>query len=110
MGSVWFCETYHIAGADVTYGALLMTLAAGLLMVSRFSYYSFKDLDLREKVPFVTLLAAILVFVFLSLKPATILFSFFFLYMMSGPVVSLFRWNRKRMRLAEADESPKQDD
>jgi CDP-diacylglycerol---serine O-phosphatidyltransferase len=101
MGFVWFCEIYHIQGIDVTYGALLMTLCAGLLMVSRFSYYSFKDLDIREKVPFVTLLAAILVFVFLSLRPATVLFSFFFLYMISGPVVSLFRWNRKRMRLAE---------
>jgi len=110
MGFVWFCETYHIAGVDVTYGALLMTLAAGLLMVSRFSYYSFKDLNLREKVPFVTLLAAILAFVFLSLKPATVLFSCFFLYMMSGPVVSLFRWNRKRMRLAESAGNPKQDD
>ena len=86
----------------MTYGALVLTLAAGLLMVSNFSYYSFKDLDLREKVPFVTLLAAVLIFVFLSLRPATVLFSFFFLYMMSGPVVSLFRWNRKRMRLAES--------
>jgi CDP-diacylglycerol--serine O-phosphatidyltransferase len=102
MGAVWFCEIYDIRGEDVTYGALVLTLVAGLLMVSNFSYYSFKDLDLREKVPFVTLLAAVLVFIFLSLRPATVLFSFFFLYMMSGPVVSLFRWNRKRMRLAES--------
>ena len=100
MGFVWFCEIYHIAGEDVTYGALLLTLSAGLLMVSRFPYYSFKDLDIREKVPFVTLLAAILIFIFLSLRPATVLFSFFFLYMMSGPVISLFRWNRKRTRKA----------
>jgi CDP-diacylglycerol--serine O-phosphatidyltransferase len=102
MGSVLFCEIYDIRGTDVTYGALVLTLVAGLLMVSNFSYYSFKDLDLREKVPFVALLAAVLVFVFLSLGPATVLFSFFFLYMMSGPVVSLFRWNRKRVRLAES--------
>jgi CDP-diacylglycerol--serine O-phosphatidyltransferase len=100
MGSVWVCESYGIAGEDVTYAALLMTLAAGLLMVSRFSYYSFKDLDLGKRVPFVVLLAAVLVFVFLTIETATVLFSFFFLYMMSGPIVSLFRWNRKRMRLA----------
>ena len=106
MGSVWVCEIYEIPGEDVTYAALILTLCAGLLMVSRFSYYSFKDLDLREKVPFVTLLAAILIFVFLSLRPATVLFSFFFLYMLSGPVVSLFRWNRKRMRLAETKGDP----
>ena len=102
MGLVWVCEIYDIAGSDVTYLALVVTLVAGLLMVSRFSYYSFKDLDIREKVPFVTLLAFILVFVTLSLRPAVVLFSFFFLYMASGPVVSLFRWNRKRMRMAES--------
>jgi CDP-diacylglycerol--serine O-phosphatidyltransferase len=102
MGAVWFCEIYHIQGSDVTYAALVLTLTAGLLMVSRFSYYSFKDLDIREKVPFVTLLSAILIFIFLSLRPASVLFTFFFLYMLSGPVISLFRWNRKRMRLAES--------
>lgn len=102
MGLVWICEIHHIAGADVTYLALVMTLTAGLLMVSKFSYYSFKDLDIREKVPFVTLLAFILIFVTLSLRPAVVLFSFFFLYMASGPVISLFRWNRKRMRLSES--------
>ena len=107
MGAIWFCEIYDIRGQDVTYGALVLTLAAGLLMVTNFSYYSFKDLDLREKVPFVTLLAAVLIFIFLSLKPATVLFSFFFLYMMSGPVVSLFRWNRKRMRLTESSRGSK---
>ncbi|HKJ53580.1 MAG TPA: phosphatidylcholine/phosphatidylserine synthase [Gammaproteobacteria bacterium] len=101
MGAVWFCESYDIAGEDVTYGALALTIAAGALMVSRFSYYSFKDLDLRERVPFVALLAVVLIFVFLSIETATVLFSCFFLYMLSGPVVSLFRWNRKRTRLSE---------
>ena len=110
MGAVWVSEIYHVRGEDVTYGALILTLCAGLLMVSRFSYYSFKDLDLREKVPFVTLLIAILIFVFLSLRPATVLFSFFFLYMLSGPVVSLFRWNRKRARLADTRHDPESPD
>ena len=104
MGSVWVCESYGIDGADVTYAALVVTLAAGILMVSRFSYYSFKDLDLRERVPFVTMLMVLLVFVFLSIETATVLFSFFFLYMSSGPIVSLFRWNRKRMRQSNPNE------
>jgi len=102
MGAVWVCESYDIIGQDVVYAALVLTIAAGVLMVSRFSYYSFKDFDLRERVPFVSLLAVVLIFVFLSMETATVLFSFFFLYMLSGPIVSLFRWNRKRMRLAES--------
>jgi len=104
MGSVWVCESYGISGEDVTYAALVLTLVAGGLMVSRFSYYSFKDLDLRERVPFVTILLVVVIFVFLSIETSTVLFSFFFLYMSSGPIVSLFRWNRKRMRLADPDD------
>ncbi|MDH3630872.1 MAG: CDP-diacylglycerol--serine O-phosphatidyltransferase [Gammaproteobacteria bacterium] len=102
MGAVWVCESYDIIGEDVVYAALVLTIAAGILMVSKFPYYSFKDFDLRERVPFVSLLAVVLVFVFLSIETATVLFSCFFLYMLSGPIVSLFRWNRKRMRLAES--------
>jgi hypothetical protein len=45
----------------------------------------------------------VVILVFLSIETATVLFSFFFLYMSSGPIVSLFRWNRKRMRLAESN-------
>jgi len=105
MGAVWVCESYDIIGEDVVYAALVLTIVAGLLMVSKFPYYSFKDFDLRERVPFVSLLAVVLIFVFLSMETATVLFSCFFLYMLSGPIVSLFRWNRKRVRLAE----PKQD-
>ncbi len=102
MGAVWVCEEYDIPGVDVTYAALVLTVAAGALMVSKFSYYSFKDLDLRKRVPFVAVLAMVLVLVFLTIHPATVLFCSFFLYMLSGPVVSLFRWNRKRARLADS--------
>jgi CDP-diacylglycerol--serine O-phosphatidyltransferase len=98
MGAVWVCETYGIAGQDVRYPALVLTIISGGLMVSRFSYYSFKDLDLRKKVPFVVVLIIMLIFVFLSIEQATVLFSIFFLYLLSGPIVSLFRWNRNRIR------------
>ena len=100
MGAVWFCETYGILGRDVIYAALGLTLVVGTLMVSKFSYYSFKDLDMRKKVPFFSVLVVMLLFVFLSIEPPTVLFSAAFLYMLSGPVVSLFRWNRNRQRLS----------
>lgn len=103
MGAIWFCESFDIRGQDVPYAALILTVIAGALMVSKFSYYSFKDLDMRKRVPFVTLLAMVLIFVFLSIETATVLFGCFFLYMLSGPVVSLFRWNRKRVRISGVD-------
>jgi hypothetical protein len=52
-----------------------------------------------------------LIFVFLSIEPPTVLFFASFLYMLSGPVVSLFRWNRNRQRLSGSaeDDEPEED-
>lgn len=99
VGLVWACESYDIIGQDIVYFAAFLTAITGGLMVSRFSYYSFKDLDLRKRVPFVAIVAVMLALVFLTIETATVLFSIFFIYAMSGPVISLFRWNRKRLRL-----------
>ena len=107
MGAVWVCETYGISGSEVVYPALALTLVVGMLMVSKFSYYSFKDLDMRKKVPFVSVLVVMLVFVFLSIEPPTVLFSASFLYMLSGPLISIFRWIRKRLRLSGAIDTSK---
>ncbi|MFT4607208.1 MAG: CDP-diacylglycerol--serine O-phosphatidyltransferase [Urechidicola sp.] len=104
MGAVWVGETYGIAGQDVRYPALVLTIITGGLMISRFSYYSFKGLDLRKKVPFVAVLIIMLIFVFLSIEQAAVLFSIFFLYLLSGPIVSLFRWNRDRMQITPNSE------
>lgn len=111
VGLVWTSESYDISGPDLMYFAAFLTAIIGGLMVSRFSYYSFKDLDLRKRVPFVAIIAVMLAFVFLTLETATVLFSLFFVYALSGPVVSLFRWNRKRLRLQQAggDEPPGSD-
>ncbi len=98
MGAIWVCESYDIAGKDIPYAALVLTATAGLLMVSKFSYYSFKDFDMRKRVPFMAVVIMVLILVFLSTDTAVILFSLFSLYMFSGPVVSLFRLKRKRSR------------
>jgi len=99
MGMIWVCENYGIVGTDVIFAALVVIISAGALMVSRFSYYSFKDLDLRKRVPFVSVLIVMLIFVFLSIEPPTVLFLIFFLYMLSGPILALFRWVRKKQRM-----------
>ena len=105
VGAVWVCATYGIDGVDVMIPALFLTVIAGLLMVSRFSYYSFKDLDLKKRVPFFTVLLVLLVFVLVSIETPTVLFSLSFLYMISGPVIALFRSIRKRRKIAQNIES-----
>ena len=62
--------------------AMLMLSAA---MVSSFPYRSFKDLDLKNRVPFMTLLALVLVFVLISFDPPAVLLLLSLGFAISGP-------------------------
>ena len=101
-GFVWVCFDAQISGTDVSYVALLLTVIIGVLMISNFSYYSFKDIDLRHRVPFVALLVIVLVFVFASIDPPKVLFGTFLLYALSGPALGLLRRSRKKNRAPDA--------
>jgi len=96
-GLVWMVESNQIATGIEAFVALLLTLFTGLMMVSNIRFHSFKELNLKDKVPFVTLLLMVLVFVVITLKPAMILFILFLLYAISGPVLTLSLLNKKRL-------------
>ncbi len=73
-GFVW--STYELDTSlwlSVT-GALL-TAVAGLLMVSNLKYPSFKEIDLRGKVPFMVILSVVMGFVVITIDPPRILFA-----------------------------------
>ena len=53
--------------------------------------HSFKDLDRRGRVRLAAILLVVLVFVVIALDPATVLFTGFLIYALSGPVRALFR-------------------
>lgn len=96
-GLVWFATDQEIAGESVRHAAWALTLLAGLLMVSNLRYYSFKGgLDRKERVPFVGVLVAVLVFVLVSIYPSHVLFALFLAYAVSGPVVTLVQLRRRR--------------
>lgn len=95
-GMVWVGNDYGYLGQDWRIPALVLTLASGLLMVSNIRYRSFKDLDLKGKIPFMTMLIVVLVFVFISLDPPQVLFAIFLGYAASGPVVTLITLRRRR--------------
>ncbi|MDT8384748.1 MAG: CDP-diacylglycerol--serine O-phosphatidyltransferase [Gammaproteobacteria bacterium] len=95
-GMVWVGQGYFNEGSRVVYLALVVTVFCGLLMVSNVRYRSFKDLDLKGKVPFVALLVVVLVFVLISLDPPQVLFAGFAVYALSGPVVTLMSLRRRR--------------
>lgn len=95
-GLVWVASSYQVSGESVAYGALLVTVAAGVLMVSNLRYHSFKGLDLKGRIPFVKVLAIVLVFVLISVHPPEVLFGLFLAYAVSGPLLTLAQLRRRR--------------
>lgn len=95
-GFIWICLEYDYDVMPLRFVALLLTITTGLLMVSNFRYYSFKDIDFRGRVPFVVAIAVMLGIAFVMAQPQTMLFLMAFGYMLSGPVVTLVMRRRKR--------------
>jgi CDP-diacylglycerol---serine O-phosphatidyltransferase len=95
-GMVWVGADVGVGGDELMFLALLVTVTAGLLMVSRITYYSFKDVDLKHRVPFVAVLAVVLVFVLISIDPPKVLFTLALVYALSGPALAVLRIYRKR--------------
>ncbi len=106
MGLVWVGHDFNFQGQDLYIAALIITIAAGLLMVSNMRYYSFKDFDPRNKVPFVALLVMVLVFVLISLDPAQVLFYVFLIYAAHGPVLTINGLRHKRNLRSKESEPP----
>lgn len=102
-GMVWVGEVYGLHSPLYSWIATFTAIAMGVLMVSNIRYYSFKSLDLRGKVPFVTLLALVLIFVLISIEPPLILFGVFLIYAVSGPVLTIYLLvQHRRRRQAES--------
>lgn len=97
-GLVWVASDYDYDPTMMVWFAFGLTVAAGLLMVSNLRYHSFKGLDLKGRVPFVAILAVVLVFVLISIDPAWVLFSVFLLYALSGPLLTLAQLRRRRQQ------------
>ena len=96
-GFIW--STYDIEpslGLSVT-GAVLTALA-GFLMVSNFKYPSFKEVDLRGKVPFIVILSIVMGFVVITIDPPRILFAMAVTFGFSAPLI----WVWKRLTTNKA--------
>lgn len=95
---VWVMDDLGVPGRETEFLSVFVTLLTGLLMVSNFAYYSFKEYRASHRVPFFVAMALVLVLVFVSFDPPKVLLIGFFLYALSGPMHAAFRWIRKRNR------------
>jgi len=94
-GMVWVGTQFEIDAARYALVIALIVALSGILMVSNFYYNSFKEIDLKGKVPFVVLLGVVMVLAVISIDPATLLWLIFVVYAFSGPVQSIQRYRKK---------------
>lgn len=88
---VWTCVSHDIHFSGMVVLVMSLTVALALLKVSNIPYRSFKDIDVRNKVPFLAILLVVLVFVLIAFEPPLILFILSLLYVLHGPVIALLK-------------------
>ncbi|MDT8399974.1 MAG: CDP-diacylglycerol--serine O-phosphatidyltransferase [Pseudomonadales bacterium] len=94
---VWTSSFYNLeVNLAVSTLAALVTALTGTLMVLNIRYYSFKDIDFRNRVPFVVILLVIMIFVIVSWNPPVVLFAIAIIYAASGPAMAVYRYRKKR--------------
>lgn len=96
-GMVWSAHDYGLEGKAVMIAALVLTVLVSALMVSKIRYYSFKDFNLKNKVPFLMLVVLVPIIVLISSDPPRVLFAVFLLYGFSGPVLTLLQLRHRRL-------------
>jgi len=67
-------------------------------MVSTVKYYSFKDIELFRRKPFHWLVIAILLIIVVAHEPEFSLFGLCFLYVISGPILTLYLMRRRHLQ------------
>jgi CDP-diacylglycerol--serine O-phosphatidyltransferase len=104
---------YFQCGGEGTFPhpvVLISVFALALLMVSNIKFYSFKDLNMFARKPFMSLVLIVLILVIIVAEPQIMIFTFFAGYCLSGPFWFLYRLTKKTAeRVRESkNSSPKQ--
>ena len=87
-------------------GLLAMTILLAFVMVSTFRYRSFKDLDLKERLPFRYLILGVSLLVVIALWPEVMLFALFLGYATLGAVFGVFRLGKNVRKLKPSVYAP----
>ena len=94
-GFVWVMLDNHFSGQESRWYAVILTVFAGVSMVSNLRFYSFKDFNMRKSVPFIVIILIALFFILIFSDPPSVLFLLFFCYALSGYVLWLLDFRKK---------------
>ena len=93
---IWCAHKYSFGGLNGLILAFVVTGVAGMLMVSRFYYSSFKGVQITGRVRITSVGLIPLTFVVISMEPPVVLLAIFATFALSAPTVWL--WRRLRPR------------
>lgn len=89
-------EDYVLTGKYLAIPIACFTMLIAGLMVSTIRYSSFKSIDFKGKVPFLTVVMAVFIITAVAYEPARTFFVIFLIYIISGPTLTL--WQIRKMR------------
>jgi CDP-diacylglycerol--serine O-phosphatidyltransferase len=88
MGLIWVMDDAGLKSVNkidwLAWTAFAVTLYAGLSMVTNAPFYSFKDVSIKQSVPFIVIVAIALAIAVINIHPPIVLFALFCVYGMSG--------------------------
>ena len=93
---IWVATSHELDGLVALAAGVAITAVTGLLMMSRFAYMSFKDVNPGRRVRFAQLLLIPLVLIVIAFQPAETIFGLFLAYAAWGPAAWL--WHRRAKR------------
>jgi CDP-diacylglycerol---serine O-phosphatidyltransferase len=96
---IWLVSEFGVTGLPALVLGFTITLVIGALMVSKFSYWSGKELNARGRIPWVYAGIIPLIYVIVSLSPES-LFGLFAAYAASAPLFWVWRKATRRKRIA----------
>ncbi|WP_373740836.1 CDP-diacylglycerol--serine O-phosphatidyltransferase [Neisseria sp.] len=97
VGLIWVNHSYERFPA-VEWFCLGITLFAGVSMIVQIPFWSFKEINIRRKVPFFTMILVVFGLLAVSMQPEPVLFLLFFIYSLSGYVHYAWRRLKKKRK------------
>ena len=87
--------------------SVFFTLLISFLMISKFSYFSFKNIGDREKIKFYWLFLTILILVITLINPPMVLLLLAIVYSLSGLFISILRQVKRKNNFANENKEDK---
>ena len=94
----------------VAYLCAILTIFTGLLMISNYKYFSFKELNFKGTVPYMVFVFTIVLLVLIAQSPHEVLVLTCVIYATSGPASWLYRTRFKNAKKEESTDQKEQEE